>query len=90
MRLKGQTLLAVRHKDAKEQAEACLRDALACAGGQRSKMLSLRAATSLAGLWNDQGRGIEARELLAPYYNSLTEGFDTPDLKQAKSLLDTL
>jgi predicted ATPase len=50
----------------------------------------LRAATSLARLWGEQGRQSEARDLLAPVYGSFTEGFDTPDLKEAKALLDEL
>jgi predicted ATPase len=50
----------------------------------------LRAATSLARLWREQGRRAEARELLAPLYGWFTEGFDTADLKDAKALLDTL
>ena len=50
----------------------------------------MRAATSLARLWRDQGRRGEARELLAPVYGSFTEGFDTADLKEAKRLLDEL
>jgi predicted ATPase len=50
----------------------------------------LRAATSLACLWRDQGKRTEARELLAPIYNWFTEGFDTPVLQDAKALLDEL
>jgi predicted ATPase len=50
----------------------------------------LRAATSLARLWGKQGQRSEARDLLAPVYDSFTEGFDTPDLKDAKALLDEL
>jgi len=50
----------------------------------------LRAATSLARLWRDQGRRDEARTLLAPIYDWFTEGFDTRDLKEAKALLDAL
>jgi predicted ATPase len=50
----------------------------------------LRAATSLARLWGEQGRRGEARDLLAPVYGSFTEGFDTADLKDAKRLLDEL
>jgi predicted ATPase len=50
----------------------------------------LRAATSLARLWRDQGRRGEARELLAPVYGSFTEGFDTADLKDAKALIEEL
>jgi predicted ATPase len=45
---------------------------------------------SFARLRRDQGRGAEARDLLAPVYGSFTEGFDTPDLKEAKVLLDEL
>ena len=52
--------------------------------------MELRAATSLARLWGEQGRRGEARELLAPLYGWFTEGFDTPDLKEAKALLDEL
>ena len=50
-------------------------------------MWELRAATSLARLWRDQGRRAEARDLLAPVYGWFTEGFDTPDLQEAKALL---
>jgi len=50
----------------------------------------LRAAASLARLRRDQGRHTEARDLLAPVYGWFTEGFDTPDLKEAKVLLDEL
>ena len=57
---------------------------------QAAKPLELRAATSLAGLWRDQGKAAEARDLLAPIYNWFTEGFDTPDLKNARALLDEL
>ncbi len=55
-----------------------------------AKSLELRAATSLARLLNDQGRAADARDLLAPVYGWFTEGFDTPDLKDAKALLDEL
>jgi len=50
----------------------------------------LRAATSLARLWCDQGKRDEARNLLAPVYGWFTEGFDTRDLKEAKALLEEL
>jgi predicted ATPase len=50
----------------------------------------LRAATSLARLWCDQGKRSEARDLLAPVYSWFTEGFGTPDLQEARALLDTL
>jgi predicted ATPase len=53
-------------------------------------MWELRAAVSLARLRRDEGCRAEARELLAPIYGWFTEGFDTPDLKEAKALLDEL
>jgi class 3 adenylate cyclase/predicted ATPase len=70
--------------------EGCFRDALAIARRQQSKLLELRAATSLARLWRGQGKHAEARDLLAPVYGWFTEGFDTQDLKDAKALLDEL
>jgi predicted ATPase len=70
--------------------EACFRDALAIACRQESKILELRAVTSLARLWRDQGKRAQARDLLAPVYGWFTEGFDTADLKDAKALLDEL
>jgi predicted ATPase len=64
--------------------------ALAVARQQQAKSWELRAATSMARLWRDQGKRDEARELLAPMYSWFTEGFDTRDLKEAKALLDDL
>jgi predicted ATPase len=64
--------------------------ALEVARAQQAKSWELRAATSMARLWREQGKRDEARELLAPVYGWFTEGFDTPDLKQAKALLDEL
>ena len=60
------------------------------ARGQQAKSYELRAATSLARLWGEQGRRSEALELVAPVYGWFTEGFDTADLKEAKALLDHL
>jgi predicted ATPase len=57
---------------------------------QEAKLWELRAAVSLAQLRRDQGRPADARELLAPVYAWFTEGFHTPDLKEAKALLDEL
>ena len=57
---------------------------------QQAKSWELRAAMSMARLWRDQGKRDEARDLLAPVYGWFTEGFDTPDLKEAKALLDEL
>jgi predicted ATPase len=64
--------------------------ALAVARDQNARAFELRAATSLARLWGEQGRRAEARELLAPVYGWFTEGFDTADLREAKALLDQL
>jgi class 3 adenylate cyclase/predicted ATPase len=73
-----------------QEVEACYREALAVARRQQARSLELRAATSLARLWRDQGERAGARDLLAPVYGWFTEGFDTSDLKDAKALLDEL
>ncbi len=72
------------------EAEAWLQRALDVARRQEAKALELRAAMSLALLWQQQGKRMEARELLAPIYGWFTEGFDTADLQEAKALLETL
>jgi predicted ATPase len=72
------------------EAEACFLRAIEIARRQQAKSLELRAATSLARLWQQQGRGVEARQLLAEVYNWFTEGFDTKDLQEAKTLLEEL
>ncbi len=72
------------------KAEAHFGRALAVAQKQRAKSWELRAATSMARLWRDQGRRPQARKLLAPIHGWFNEGFDTLDLKQAKRLLDEL
>jgi predicted ATPase len=70
--------------------EACFARAVASTRQQGAKSLELRAASSLARLWRDQGRRAEACDLLAPVYGWFTEGFDTADLKDARTLLDEL
>ena len=73
-----------------EDAQSALEQALRVARRQRAKSYELRAATSLARLWGEQNRRAEAHDLLAPVYGWFTEGFDTPDLKEAKALVDEL
>ena len=72
------------------QAQSYFQRALAVARQQQAKSWELRAATSMARLWRDQGKRQQARELLAPVYGWFTEGFDTLDLKETKALLDEL
>jgi predicted ATPase len=84
---KGRFLLRQGHSEA---AEELYRKALSIAKEQEAKLWELRAAASLTRLRRDQGRPAEARDLLAPVYGWFTEGFDTPDLKDAKALLDEL
>jgi predicted ATPase len=86
-RHKGRLLLRQGHS---KEAEELYRKALSIAEEQEAKLWELRAAASLARLWSDHGRRAEARDLLAPVYGWFTEGFDTPDLKEAKALLDQL
>ena len=72
------------------EAEACFTKALDVARARQSRSLELRAATSLARLWQAQGKRQEAQDLLAPVHDWFTEGFDTADLKDAKALLEEL
>jgi predicted ATPase/DNA-binding winged helix-turn-helix (wHTH) protein len=72
------------------EAEACFQQALVIARQQQSKSLELRAAMSLARLWQQQGKRDAARQLLARVYGWFAEGFDATDLQEAKALLDTL
>jgi predicted ATPase len=88
-RLRG-VLLLRQTMPQQEEAEACFQQALDVARRQEAKSLELRAAMSLARLWQQQGKRQEAHDLLAPIYNWFTEGFDTADLQEAKALLDVL
>jgi predicted ATPase len=104
-RLKGELLLqsnvqglesavsmphAARRMPHAEEAETCFQQALAIARRQQAKSWELRAAVSLARLWQQQGKQDEARALLMPVYGWFTEGFDTADLQEAKVLLEAL
>ena len=88
-RIAGEIALKSPAPDA-AKAEAYFERALAVARKQQAKSWELRAATSMARLWRDQGKLQQARELLAPVYGWFTEGFDTLDLKEAKALLEEL
>jgi len=98
-RLNGELLLAeARHnltaqgtqQRAAIEAEACFQHALETAREQKTKSLELRAATSLARLWQQQGKQKDAHRMLSEIYNWFTEGFDTKDLQEAKALLAEL
>src|SRR5215831_4218678 len=71
-----------------EEAEACFQQARAIARQQQAQSWELRAAMSLARLWQQQDKRAEGRDLLAPIYGWFTEGFDTADLQEAKALLE--
>lgn len=86
-RQKGQLLQRQGHSEA---AEELYRKAPSIAREQQAKLWELRVAASLAQLWRDRCCRAAARDLLAPVYGRFTEGFDTPDLKEAKKLLDEL
>jgi predicted ATPase len=88
-RLYGEIFVSSPRKD-ESKAETCLTKAIAIAQSQNAKSLELRAISGLAGLWHDQGRREEARNLLAPIHDWFTEGFGTADLKEAEVLLDEL
>ena len=86
-RLRGTVLAEIGEAG---EAACYLQRAIDIARRQQAKSLELRAATSLARLWREQGKRAEARDLLAPVYGWFSEGFDTLDLKDAKALLDEL
>ena len=88
-RAAGEIALMSSELDA-AKAQAYFERALSVAPAQQAKSWELRAAMSLARLWRDQGKGQEAHDLLAPIYGWFTEGFGTPDLREAKALLETL
>jgi predicted ATPase len=91
-RLKGELLLKAEYevRNPELTAEECFHQALSIARRQQAKSLELRAAMSLSRLWQQQGKRVEARQLLADIYGWFTESFDTADLQEAKALLDEL
>jgi predicted ATPase len=84
------TPTSMRLPATEEEVEACFRHALVVARHQQAKLYELRTALSLSRLLQQQGKQVDARELLAPIYCWFTEGFDTADLQEAKALLDKL
>jgi predicted ATPase len=88
--LRGALLLRQGPRPTWEEAEACFQQALAIARQQQAQSWELRAAMSLARLWQQQGKRTEAHELLASICGWFTEGFDTVDLQEAKALLEEL
>ena len=86
-RVKGELL---KLSSRESEAEACFRQAIEVARRQQAKSWELRATTSLGRLLQKEGRSGEARPLLSEIYGWFTEGFDTPDLKEARALLDEL
>jgi predicted ATPase len=95
-RLKGELTLqqgemhGSRSHDVEAEAEACFQKAIEITRKQHAKSLELRAVMSLARLWQQQGKRAEAHQLLSAIYGWFTEGFDTKDLQEAKSLLAAL
>ncbi len=93
-RLKGaltlQSQVASQKPEVDAEAESCYQKAIHVARRQQAKSWELRAATSLARLWQQQGKPADAGELLSEIYAWFTEGFETADLKDAKALLDEL
>jgi predicted ATPase len=87
-RLRGALLLDWRHDE--DEAESCFQQAVTVANTQNARLLEIRAAVNLARLWRDQSRCHEAKNVLNSVYQSYTEGFDTKDMRDAKSLLDEL
>jgi predicted ATPase len=88
-RLKGDALV-MAGVDSPSEAESCFQRAIEIARKQQAKSFELRAAMSLARLWRQQGKCEEGRGLLKEIYDWFTEGFDTPDLKDARALLDEI
>ena len=89
LRLRGELLLA-RPAANGDDAQACFEQALAVSRNQEAKSLEFRSAKSLARLWQSQAKTSDAHDLLKPIYDWFAEGFDTPDLIDAKALLDEL
>jgi predicted ATPase len=90
LRLKGEIILGQSGVGARQTAQDFFRQALDLSGQQGALSWELRAASSLARLFQEQGLSADAAEALQPVYARFTEGFATPDLRAARALLDTL
>jgi adenylate cyclase len=88
--IKGEVLLAQGGDGAESQAETCFQRAIGVARQQQARSWELRATTSLCRLWQKQGKQEDAHQGLTEIYGWFTEGFDTPDLREARALLETL
>ncbi len=89
-RVKGELLLKAAASNAQQEAEDCYQQAIDIARQQHAKSWELRASTSLARVWQRQGKTAAARQMLAEICGWFTEGFGTADLKDAKALLEDL
>jgi adenylate cyclase len=89
-RLKGELSLQSGVRSPESEAEECFQKAIEISRRQQAKSLELRAVMSLSRLWQRQGKKAEAQQLLADIYGWFTEGFDTKDLQEAKTLLEEL
>jgi tetratricopeptide (TPR) repeat protein len=87
--LQGELLVALSSANA-PQAESCYQEAVDTARAGHASMLELRAALRLSRLWQKQGKTEQAQKLLSEAYTKMTEGFTTPDLKEAQALLAEL
>jgi predicted ATPase len=88
--IKGEVLLARGGDGAEPQAETCFQRAVGVARQQQARSWELRATMRLCRLWQEQGQQEDAHHMLAEIYDWFTEGFDTPDLQDARALLETL
>ncbi len=86
-RIEGDLRLA---QNESESAERCYRQAIEIPGAQQARSFELRATTALARLWAERGERQKAQDLISPLYGWFTEGLDTTDLKETKSLLEEL
>ena len=87
---RGELILLYPSDDARKEAEAAFKRAIEIAAGQGAKMLELRASVARARLWAERGERQKAFDMLSPIYDWFTQGFDTPDLLRARTLLGEL